>query len=107
MIASTDLVHYGQVYDFLPSGPPPAGFAWARKADEAIIHAFLSLDTNAALNKANTDRSACSVGAAIAAMTYALRMGALKADLLARGSSDEASSGSDASVGYCSVSYRV
>ncbi len=107
VIASTDLVHYGQVYDFLPAGPPPAGFTWARKADEAIIHAFLALDTNAALKKANADRSACSVGAAIASMTYALRMGSLKAELLAKGSSDETSSGSDASVGYCSIAYRV
>jgi|JFJP01.1.fsa_nt_gi MEMO1 family protein len=105
VLGSTDLVHYGHVYDFLPAGLPPAGFAWARKANDAIIRTFLDKDAAAALRQANLDRSACSVGAAMASIAYALRMGALNAELLAKGSSDETSSGSDASVGYCSVAY--
>ena len=107
VMGSTDLTHYGTVYDFMPAGPPPAGFAWARKANDAIIRTFLDMDAAEALRQANMDRSACSVGAAMASMSYALRMGASRASLLAKGSSDETSRGSDASVGYCSIAYHA
>ncbi len=107
VMGSTDLTHYGAVYEFTPAGPPPAGFTWARKANDAIIHTFMEMDADAALKQANTDRSACSVGAAIASIRYALRMGARQAELLSKGSSDEANRGSDASVGYCSIAYHA
>jgi AmmeMemoRadiSam system protein B len=107
VMGSTDLTHYGTVYDFMPAGPPPAGFAWARRANDAIIRTFLDMDAAAALRRANLDRSACSVGAAMASISYALRTGASQATLLAKGSSDETSRGSDASVGYCSIAYHA
>lgn len=105
LLGSTDLTHYGEPYGFQPAGPAPDGFAWARRADSAIIDAFVSLDEPAALDLAGRQRSACSVGAAIAAIAFARAMGAGRAELLGSGSSDELSPGSDASVGYCSVAY--
>lgn len=106
VLGSTDLTHYGQAYDFEPGGRGPEGFAWARRADKAITDAFVAMDESEALRRAQTDGSACSVGAAIAAMAYARQAGALKPRLLMRGSSDETAPSSDSSVGYCAVAYR-
>ena len=106
VIGSTDLTHYGQAYDFEPGGHGPEGFAWARRADKAITDAFVAMDEAEALRRADTDGSACSVGAAIAVMAYARRIGALRPRLLMRGSSDETAPSNDASVGYCAVAYR-
>lgn len=105
VLGSTDLTHYGKPYGFEPAGPGQEGFAWARKADEAIIESFLAMDAALALERARDDGSACSVGAAVAAMAFASRLGADGARLLMRGSSDEKTPGADASVGYCSVAF--
>lgn len=105
VLGSTDLTHYGEPYGFEPAGPPPAGFEWARRADALIIDAFLSMDRATALERATRQRSACSVGAAIAAIAFAAASGASRAELLGKGSSDALSPGGDASVGYCSIAY--
>ncbi len=105
MLASTDLCHYGRNYGFEPAGPGPGGFSWARKADRAIIDAFLAMDQAETLKRAHDEGSACSAGAVIAAMAYARAVGATQSHLLMRGSSDETAPGSDSSVGYCSVAY--
>jgi hypothetical protein len=107
VLGSTDLTHYGQAYGFEPGGPGPDGFSWARRADKAITDAFVGMDEAEALRRAESDCSACSVGAAIAAISYARRIGALRSRLLMRGSSDEGAPSSEASVGYCAVAYRV
>ncbi len=105
VLGSTDLTHYGRSYGFEPAGPGPEGFAWARRADRAIAEAFVAMDEEAALKKAAQDGSACSVGAALAAIAYAKRRGALRSRMLMRGSSDETAPGSDSSVGYCAVAF--
>ncbi|MBU0927757.1 MAG: AmmeMemoRadiSam system protein B [Spirochaetes bacterium] len=105
VLGSTDLTHYGKSYGFEPAGSGRTGFAWARKSDTAIEAAFLGFDTEAALRLAGDEGSACSVGAAIAAMAYAGSVGASSSRLLMRGSSDEITPGADSSVGYCSISY--
>ena len=105
VIGSTDLTHYGSAYGFEPAGHGPEGFQWARRVDKAIIEAFVALDEERALKRAETDSSACSVGAAIAAMAYARHMHALRPRLLMRGSSDEIAPGGDSSVGYCAVAF--
>jgi len=105
VLASTDMTHYGKSYEFEPAGHGAKGFAWARKKDEALCEAFLSVDMDKALLLAARDSSACSVGAAVAAMTYASEMGYTSSKLLMRGSSDEMHLNSDASVGYCSIAF--
>lgn len=106
VVGSTDLTHYGAAYGFEPGGPAPGGFAWARRADDAIIAAFEALDAERALELAERDSSACSVGAAIVTIAYAKALGAMEAQLLMRSSSDQEAPGADASVGYCSVVYK-
>ena len=105
VVGSTDLTHYGPSYGFTPGGPGPMGFTWARRADKAISEAFLAMDEDLALERAESDSSACSVGAALATIAYAKSMGATRSRLLMRGSSDEISPGGDASVGYCSIAF--
>jgi hypothetical protein len=105
VLGSTDLTHYGRAYGFEPDGPGPEGFAWARRADKAIVEAFVAMDGAMALTKAGEDGSACSVGAAVAAIAYAKRRGALRSRMLMRGSSDEIAPGGDSSVGYCAVAF--
>lgn len=105
VVGSTDLTHYGRPYGFTPGGPGPMGFNWARRADKAITEAFLSMDEAASLMHAESESSACSVGAAIAAIRYAKSIGATRSRLLMRGSSDEMSPGGDASVGYSSIAF--
>lgn len=105
VVGSTDLTHYGKPYGFEPAGQGPSGFDWARKADEAMVDSFLAMDVGLALERARDDRSACSAGAAVAAMAYASRLGADRPRLLMRGSSDEKVPGADASVGYCAVAF--
>jgi len=105
VLGSTDLTHYGGAYDFEPAGPGQKGFAWARTADDSLIKAFKAMDESEALKLAEKDGSACSVGAAIAAISYAKHSGAHRSQLLMQASSDQMTPGSDASVGYCSVAY--
>lgn len=105
LVGSTDLTHYGAAYGFEPGGPGPAGFSWARRADDAIIDAFETIDAEQALMLAERDSSACSVGAAVVAMAYARARGATNAHVLMRISSDQMAPGADSSVGYCSVVY--
>jgi AmmeMemoRadiSam system protein B len=105
VIGSTDLTHYGRAYDFEPAGPGQKGFAWARSADDSLINAFKAMDEAEALRLAEKDGSACSVGAAIAAISFAKHSLANRSRLLMQGSSDQLTPGSDSSVGYCSLAF--
>jgi MEMO1 family protein len=104
VLGSTDLTHYGPSYGFEPGGSGAGGKAWAGVADDRIIKAFVDFNEIEALKAANRG-AACSVGAALAAMSYAKARGAKEARLLGRYSSDEVMSGSSF-VGYCAVAYR-
>lgn len=104
VLGSTDLTHYGPSYGFEPGGTGAKGRAWARATDDRIIQAFLDFDEGEALEAANRG-AACSVGAALAVLSYARARGAMKAELLGRSSSDEKTQGSSF-VGYCAVAYR-
>ncbi|OHD80043.1 MAG: AmmeMemoRadiSam system protein B [Spirochaetes bacterium RIFOXYC1_FULL_54_7] len=104
VLGSTDLTHYGPSYGFEPGGSGAEGKAWATVADESIIKAFMDFDDDRALKAANRG-AACSVGAALAAMSYAKARGAKNAELLGRFSSDEIMS-SSSFVGYCAIAYR-
>lgn len=103
VLGSTDLTHYGPSYGFEPGGEGNEGKAWARAADDRIIQAFMSFNDSEALKAANRG-AACSVGAALATLSYARARGATKSELLGRGSSDEIANGASF-VGYCAVAY--
>ena len=104
VLGSTDLTHYGPSYGFEPGGEGAEGRAWARAADDRIIQAFMEFNATEALKAANRG-AACSVGAALAALSYAKAREAAKAELLGRSSSDEIMKG-PSFVGYCAVAYR-
>jgi hypothetical protein len=104
VLGSTDLTHYGPSYGFEPAGGGVEGKAWARAADDRIIQAFMNFNEGEALKAANRG-AACSVGAALATLSYARARGATKAELLGRSSSDEIMKG-PSFVGYCAVAYR-
>ena len=104
VLGSTDLTHYGPSYGFEPGGTGASGKAWLTAADDRIIKAFMSFNEVDALKAAKLG-AACSVGAAIAAFSYAKARGATKAELLGRYTSDEIMQ-SQSFVGYCAVAYR-
>jgi len=81
-LGSTDLSHYGPNYGFSPKGRGPAAEAWVREVnDRRFIEALLALDAAEALARGESERSACSSGAASAALAFALASGAKRAEL--------------------------
>jgi AmmeMemoRadiSam system protein B len=104
-IGSSDLTHYGPAYDFVPMGIGPAAVKWVREVnDKAFVDALLAMDGDAALALANKKACACSAGAAVAAMTFALEMGATQAVLNAYDTSFSLKE-DESFVGYASVSF--
>jgi len=74
---STDLTHYGRNYDFSPAGGGAEALEWVREVnDRRIVESMLALDIDAALDRAVRERSACSIGGAVAAMSFARATGA-------------------------------
>jgi AmmeMemoRadiSam system protein B len=104
-LGSTDLTHYGPNYGFSPKGRGPAAEAWVREEnDRRFIESLLALDGAQALARAESERSACSAGAAVAALAFARAAGANRAELLGYATSLEAR-GDDSFVGYASIAF--
>jgi AmmeMemoRadiSam system protein B len=90
VLGSTDLTHYGESYGFAPHGEGEQALAWVREQNDArFIAAVRSGDPQAILRRAEEDRSACSAGAVLGALGFALERGAANAELLAYGTSAE------------------
>jgi MEMO1 family protein len=107
VIGSTDLTHYGPAFHFTPLGA--ANIAYERVKDEydaKIIDAFKNMDSDRALKLANNDRSACSVGAAVAAIEFAKGWNCEKGEVIAYGNSYSLSPGTSF-VGYASLIYEA
>jgi len=82
-LGSSDLTHYGPNYGFSPKGRGREAEAWVREInDRRFIEALLALDARRALALAQSERSACSSGAAASALAFALSSGASRATLL-------------------------
>ncbi|MDR2351767.1 MAG: AmmeMemoRadiSam system protein B [Deltaproteobacteria bacterium] len=64
VVASTDLTHYGETYDFAPKGTGPEGMYFRDQNDKAFIKALLDLDLPKILTLGNEKLAACSAGAA-------------------------------------------
>jgi AmmeMemoRadiSam system protein B len=88
VLGSTDLTHYGENYGFMPRGEGEAALAWVREVNDArFIEAVIAGDPDGILRRAGEDYSACSAGAVLGALGFALEGGAGKAELLAYGTS--------------------
>jgi AmmeMemoRadiSam system protein B len=109
IVGSTDLTHYGAAYGFRPKGCGKAALDWVRDVnDRRFIDAVLSGDPDAALERAVKERSACSAGAALCAMSFARELaGGSAPSLLEYGTSADAGPDTgefaDAFVGYAAI----
>jgi len=104
-LGSTDLTHYGPAYGFSPKGRGSAAESWVREVnDRGLIEALLALDPAEVLRRGEEEGSACSSGAAAAALSFALASGAKRAELLGYATSLEVHSDSSF-VGYAAVGW--
>jgi AmmeMemoRadiSam system protein B len=102
---STDLTHYGSNYGFSPAGAGPEALKWVREVnDRRIVQSMLELDIESALQRAQTERSACSVGGAAAAMQFARDCGARAGRLAGYMTSSDTLPGASF-VGYAGILY--
>jgi AmmeMemoRadiSam system protein B len=107
VIGSTDLTHYGSAYGFEPAGPGESGLSWAEgESDARIINAFAALDSEEALTASEEDRSACSVGGALVAISFARSQGTPKSSVVRYLNSYHVSP-SDSFVGYVGIVYTI
>lgn len=104
-VGSTDLTHYGPNYGFSPAGAGPEAASWVRGTnDRRFIDALLALDGPAAIELGERERSACSAGAAAAALSFAMASGSVEASLVGYATSLEVRK--DASfVGYAALAF--
>ncbi|MDR2442800.1 MAG: AmmeMemoRadiSam system protein B [Deltaproteobacteria bacterium] len=103
IVASTDLTHYGSAYGFAPAGGGQAGQDFRQKNDQAFIEAALKPDPNAMMDIGESNRAACSAGAAAAA-AEAAKIYKAKAELIDHYASSDIQPGNQA-VGYAGLIY--
>ena len=100
---STDLTHYGRSYGFSPAGGGAEALLWVREVnDRRIVESMLALDIEAALDRADRERSACSIGGAAAAMSFARACGAGSGRLVGYMTSHDIHPG-ESFVGYAGI----
>jgi hypothetical protein len=104
-IGSTDLTHYGPNYGFLKKGVGPASVEWVKKEnDKGFIDRALSMDAEGLLKHAIENDSACSAGAAMAAVATCKALGSQKGVLLDYYTSYDIMR-DDSFVGYAGIVY--
>jgi len=89
VVGSTDLTHYGPNYGFRPPDSRDDPGSWVEQRDRAFLEALRDFRGLEALALAAEQRSACSAGAAVAAMEFARTRGAVSGELLSYGTSRE------------------
>jgi len=100
---STDLTHYGPNYGWAPKGYGPDAVKWVKEVnDKKFVDLALKMDGPGMLQAAAQDQSACSAGAAVAAIAAAKKMGAKKANLVNYYTSYDIMPG-DSFVGYAGI----
>ncbi len=105
VVGSTDLTHYGDNYGFTPQGTGARAVKWVKEVnDRRLIEALLAMKLEDAVDLANQEHSACSVGAAVAAARFAEQNGAARGELLEYRTSYDLSPGSFF-VGYGGIIY--
>lgn len=104
-VGSTDLTHYGPNYGFSPVGLGESARQWVTNVnDRRFIDAMLAMDGRAMITLAARERSACSAGGAVAAVSFAREMGARGARLVRYMTSYDVYP-SQSFVGYAGVIY--
>jgi len=104
-VGSTDLTHYGPAYGFMPAGLGEKAEKWVKGVnDKAFIDALLDMNCETALAHAVKKGSACSGGAAVSALGFAIEAGATEARLLGYATSLEIRH-DDSFVGYAALSF--
>ena len=102
---STDLTHYGTNYGFSPAGSGEKAVRWVRDTnDRRLIESLLAMDSDAALARALRERSACSAGGALVAMSFARENGIRNGTLVRYTTSLEVHP-SESFVGYAGILY--
>jgi AmmeMemoRadiSam system protein B len=72
VIGSTDLTHYGRNYSFTPKGSGPEALKWVKEINDAeIIKHMTEMEPEKLIEHSEKNRSACSAGAAAAAVKFA------------------------------------
>jgi AmmeMemoRadiSam system protein B len=105
VVGSTDLTHYGTNYGFEPAGSGERALKWVRDInDRRLIESLLAMDVDAAIERSLRERSACSVGGAVAAMSFAREMGCAEGKLVKYMTSHEVHP-SESFVGYAAIVY--
>jgi len=107
VIGSTDLTHYGPNYGFSPAGRGDKARSWVAEVnDRRLIEALTAMDSTAILEHAGKERSACSAGGALGAVSFAHRMGIQKGRLLRYMTSYDVHP-AESFVGYAGVLYSL
>ncbi|MFW5843979.1 MAG: AmmeMemoRadiSam system protein B [Spirochaetota bacterium] len=106
VVGSTDLTHYGANFGFAPAGTGSAAVEWARENDRQFLDFCVAEKPHGALDHAAENRSACSPGAAAAAMAFAEALGVTRGTLLEHTSSYDLHP-ADSFVGYGTVAYSI
>ncbi|MFO7849767.1 MAG: AmmeMemoRadiSam system protein B [Spirochaetia bacterium] len=105
LIGSTDLTHYGPNFRFTPAGVGREAYRWVKEEnDKKIVDAMLSMESDKVLHLGNEDKSACSAGAAVAAIEFARHYEVSKGELVGYSSSYEIHP-DDSFVGYAGIYY--
>ncbi|MDC7227493.1 MAG: AmmeMemoRadiSam system protein B [Spirochaetales bacterium] len=105
VIGSTDLTHYGANYGFEPQGRGVSGLNWMKnKNDAEVIDLLVNMSSKDAVDHALANKSACSIGAAAAAVEFASQNGVEKG-LLTQYSTSYDVMPSDSFVGYAGIIY--
>ena len=76
-LGTTDLTHYGLMYDFAPKGFGEAAMRWVRQEnDRRMVDLMLRLDAEGAVAEARAHMNACGPGAIAATLAAAQTLGA-------------------------------
>jgi AmmeMemoRadiSam system protein B len=102
---STDLTHYGSSYGFSPAGSGNKALRWVREVnDHRFIESLLAMEFDSALERALRERSACSAGGALAALSFARENGVREGKLLRYSTSFDVHP-AESFVGYAGILY--
>jgi MEMO1 family protein len=106
VLGSTDLTHYGPNYGFSPAGRGERAVEWVKEVnDRGFIDKLLDLDGPGALRHAGEHQSACSAGAAVAAISFARASGVERGALVEYLTSYDIYP-DDSFVGYAGIVYE-
>jgi MEMO1 family protein len=107
VVGSTDLTHYGPNYGFVDHGRGATALEWvSSQSDRPVINSMLAMDGSQAIRLATANHSACSVGAAVAAMSFARACG-VDHGTEVEYSTSYAVQPSDSFVGYVGIGFGL